>query len=290
VTGPGPAGLLPDGGTRFLGIVGQPLEHSLSPALHTAVLRRLERNLIYLPLPVSAARLPELVRLAPEIGLLGFNVTTPYKEEVARMVVPADAETSRTGMANTVFFRGETAFGCGTDGAGVLDCLTRLGLAGRPFGVLGFGATARSLIHRAGEEGRRPSLVLTRRPEEASAAMTRWGRDVPAACGWEDRGAWADSDWPSVWISTLPPSSDPLPEAFWGRMAPEGVLLDLNYGNGRTPHMDEARRRGLTAFDGVAALCGSAARSLSLWLGEPVRDDLFLAAARALAVQLPFPA
>jgi shikimate dehydrogenase len=283
-------GFLPDGTTRILGIVGHPLEHSLSPALQTAVLRKLERNLIYLPLAVSGPRLPELVQAAPDLGILGFNVTTPYKEEVARMVTPGDAQTARTGMVNTVFYRDGTAYGCGTDGAGILSCLRRRGLAGRPFGVLGFGATARSLVHRALEEGQRPAVVLTRRPEETSGVLARWGREVPAALGWGDRAAWPEAGWPLVWISTLPPSAGPLPGFFWDRLTPESLFLDMNYGAGRTPLLEQARARGLAAGDGVGPLCGSAALSLSLWIGETVAEDLFLAAAQALAGRLPLDA
>ncbi|MBK8231263.1 MAG: hypothetical protein IPK72_11870 [Candidatus Eisenbacteria bacterium] len=85
---------------------GDPLEHSLSPALHSAVLRRLDRNLLYVPLPVPEARLATFLREAGSMGIVGVNVTTPYKELVARRVTARDLETRRTRMVNTVTFTG----------------------------------------------------------------------------------------------------------------------------------------------------------------------------------------
>jgi shikimate dehydrogenase len=168
------AGWLPNGRTRILGIVGRPLEHSLSPTIHTAVLRALDRNLIYLPLPVSEDRLPGLLAEAPGLGILGFNVTTPYKETVARLVRPLDEETASTGMVNTVVIAEGGPAGCGTDGAGILRYLQIAGLGGVPYGVLGFGASARSLTHRGWLDGHAPAVIVTRRPDEVRAVLASW--------------------------------------------------------------------------------------------------------------------
>lgn len=166
---------LPDGRTRILGIVGRPLEHSLSPTLQTAVLRALDRNLIYLPLPVSEDRLPALLSEAPGLGILGFNVTTPYKETVARLVRPLDEETARIGMVNTVVITEGGPTGCGTDGAGILGYLRIAGLGGAPYGVIGFGATSRSLTYRGWRDGHPPSVIVTRRPDAAREVLASWG-------------------------------------------------------------------------------------------------------------------
>lgn len=179
---------LPDGRTRWFGIIGDPIEHSLSPRLHTAVLRLLDRNLIYLPVPVSADRLPDLFRLAPELGLLGLNVTTPYKEAAARLVEVADVATERTGMVNTVRFGGRMGsrpgiFGRGTDGEGILRYLDDVGLGQAPLAVAGFGPTARSLVHRALEEGRDLRLIGTRRPEAVREALATWSMDGGTGAG-----------------------------------------------------------------------------------------------------------
>jgi shikimate dehydrogenase len=315
VASPRPSRWLPDGRTRLLGIVGDPLAHSLSPALHTAVLRRLDRNLIYLPFPVTRNRLAGFLRRAPEMGILGLNVTTPYKDLAFRHVAAADAETRRTRMVNTLRCRGGRVVGFGTDGQGIVDWLEDAGLEDEAFGVLGFGATARSLVHRAWWRGRVPACVITRRPDAARRRLQGWAsrepeprRRAPArrslgapppprkarrarreprqilrgaaplVLGWAGLRAGSrlpqHPPAPRVWISTLPPGVR-LPVAFWRLMDRRSVLLDLNYGAGRTGLAEEARSRSLRAADGLGPLLHQAARSLSFWMAEPVPVELF---------------
>jgi shikimate dehydrogenase len=279
---------LPDGRTRILGIVGSPLEHSLSPTLHTAVLRALDRNLIYLPLPVSEDRLPALLSEAPGLGILGFNVTTPYKEAVARLVRPLDEETARTGVVNTVVIGEGGPAGCGTDGAGILQYLQTAGLEGVPYGVLGFGATARSLVHRGCRDGHPPAMIVTRRPDAVRAALASWGmvQERIAVTTWDDLGLepggagakTASAALPGVWVSSLPPEAPSLPDRFWACAEPGAVLLDLNYGVGRTVRREEAWVHGWSSADGLGPLCCQAALSLSLWLGEDVPTGLYVRA------------
>jgi shikimate dehydrogenase len=296
--------------------VGRPLEHSLSPTLQTAVLRALDRNLIYLPLPVSEDRLPALLSEASGLGILGFNVTTPYKEAVARLVRPLDEETARTGVVNTVVVGEGGPAGCGTDGAGILRYLQTAGLGDAPYGVLGFGATARSLIHRGWQDGHPPAMIVTRRPDAVRAALASWreawgegGSRVPgdgrsaagerigpaeriwpteriAVMDWSDLAVepggvgakTASIPRPGVWVSTLPPEVPALPDRFWACAEPGAVLLDLNYGVGRTVRMEEARVHGWSSADGLGPLCCQAALSLSLWLGEDVPAGMYVRA------------
>jgi shikimate dehydrogenase len=310
------SGWLPNGRTRILGIVGRPLEHSLSPTLQTAVLRALDRNLIYLPLPVSEDRLPALLAEAPGLGILGFNVTTPYKETVARLVRPLDEETARTGMVNTVVIGDGRPVGCGTDGAGILRYLETAGLGGMPYGVLGFGATARSLTHRGWLDGHAPAVIVTRRPDEVRAVLASWSearsepdmrvagdaRSTPPAqnglaervgpaeritvASWDDLGMhsgrvearMASLLRPEVWVSTLRPNIPTLPDQFWAWAGSKMVLLDLNYGFDRTVRMEEARTHGWLSADGLGPLCCQAALSLSLWLGEDVPVGMYVRA------------
>ncbi len=275
---------LPDGRTGLLGIVGRPIEHSRSPELHTAVLRLLDRNLIYVPFPVSKGGLPAFFRAAPGLGVVGVNVTTPYKEIAARLVRPADRETERTGMVNTVRFLPEGPIGCGTDGAGILGWLQEQRLGGRPFGVLGFGATARSLVYRALDRKRPLRWIITRRPGRVRSCLTAWRLGVPDILGWDNlesvmgQGVQRLS---SLWISSLPPDVQ-VPAAFWRRLPARARIIDLNYGPGRAGIRRQAIAHGFPAGDGLGPLCHQAALSLSFWLGVRVPVRLFHEAAGSL--------
>lgn len=283
-----------DGRTKLLGIVGDPIEHSLSPTLHNAVLAKLARNWLYVPVPVTVRRLSEFLRLGGELGFVGCNVTTPYKEQVLEVASPSDAETARVGMANTLSFRGRTVHACGTDGAGVLAWMERHGLGSQPFAVLGFGATARSLVHRAWATGRPPEIIVSQRPSVVRRQLARWNTDArrPRLAGAttevvsvkdlasaEARNARAGQDPVSLWISTWPPGVIP-PAELLARIPKGSVILDMNYGEGRSTLATWAREHGFRAADGLGPLVEQAALSMSHWVGDAVPTDLYLKANR----------
>lgn len=273
---------LPSGRTRLLGIVGDPIDHSLSPALHTDVLRQLDRDLLYVPVPVSASRLRDFVKLAPALGFLGVNVTTPFKESAAKLAYVHGSE-QWTGMINTLCFpvHGKP-LGTGTDGPGVMRWLESLSLDDAPLCVLGFGPTARSITAAAWQERRRVSIV-TRDPARTRRWLARARRAAPRAyaerhaprvVGWRDSELSLERGRRTI-LSTLPAGTRALPIAFSSLVARGDVWLDLNYGEGRTPLLSDARAQGLRGVDGVGALLEQAALSLSMWLGEEVPSRLF---------------
>ena len=201
-------------------------------------------------------------------------------------------------MANTLTFaEGQRPLAEGTDGRGILGWLDDQGLRGAPFGVLGFGATARSLVHAAWNLGCPPVCVVTRRPTPVRRQLTVWaeerGRDRlrgngPAAVGigaFEGLAGGGVAGEIRVWISTWPPGAVPA-GAFWRTIFRRSVILDLNYGEGRSTVADAARREGFRASDGLGPLLQQAARSLSIWLDEPVEPDLFRRAAGVPAANL----
>ena len=291
---------LPNGRTRLLGILGDPIAHSLSPELHSAVLRHLDQNMLYLPIPVSAPRLGKFLGLAGDLGFVGCNVTTPFKERVLRAAEPRDTETKRTRMANTLSFpEGRRPLAEGTDGRGILGWLGDQGLGDEPFAVLGFGATARSLVHAAWSRGTPPVLVVTRRPGPVRRRLLAWagvsgrprlkgpGPEVVAFAPGSKGSPGGAVPWAAVrvWVSTWPPGAVP-PPCFWDVVSRRSVLLDLNYGPGRVSLADVARREGLRAADGLGPLLQQAARSLSVWLDRPVEAELFRKAAGVPRIRL----
>ena len=306
---------LPNGRTRLFGIVGQPLEHSLSPEIHTAVLRRLEQNLLYVPFEVSPQRLPVFLRRAGEWGVRGLNVTYPYKDLAYRSARPADAETRRTRMVNTLTYdrAGDSGpAGEGTDGAGVLSWMQSAGAGEAALGVLGFGATARSLIHRAWQDGRSIRFVVTRRPAQVRGRLGAWRRDAERRSGARLRGETpAVLDWRElsrgskgetahlrrladeyararslIIVSTLPPDAS-VPVRLVRALGEASAWLDMNYGP-RARLAARLENEGLWYADGLGPLLHQAALSMSRWLGRPIEPDLFQWAAGVSARRVSF--
>ena len=266
-----------DGRTRLLGLVGKGIEHTLSPTLHNHALEVLGENLVYVPFEIDALDLEDLIRFFPRIGGAGLNVTTPYKAAAAAFVQAGDAETQLTGIVNTIAYRGETPLGFATDGAGFRSWMRAEGIRPGSSGValLGFGAVARSIAFTLGQEY--PLTFVSRAPRETEAVLESWReRGWPGlpvrVLSWED---------PTPAQALLTIGSLPVEAARSGQVAewlagcdPTGIVVDLNYGAGRTPLRDQAKDRGLIAYDGLGLLVHQAAASLSLWLGEEVPVDL----------------
>ncbi len=269
-----------DGLTRILGLVGEGISHSLSPRIQNHALEQLGENLVYLPFDLPADALPELIRALPLIGCVGFNVTSPHKSAVGRLVRAGDEEASLTGVVNTVVYQAGEAIGNATDGRGFRAWIESEGLIPGSGGVvlLGFGSTARSLAHQLATVY--PLTIVSRRPEAVERELQGWyakgWAGLPArAIGWDQ----PPPPRPVLVVSTLPPDAGRTGEmAGWlAALDPTGILVDLNYGAGRTPLVFQARDRGLAAHDGLGLLVHQAALSLSIWLGRPVPASLLRA-------------
>lgn len=266
-----------DGETRFLGLIGRPIAHSLSPRIQNHALTELGQKLVYLPFEFEAEDLAGFVRLFPRIGGIGLNVTTPYKRLVAGMVEAGDEEVAATGIVNTVVFRDERCFGFSTDGLGFQGWMRSREIRPADGGIslLGFGATARSLAYRLGID--HPLTIVTRDPETAEQALHSWrerGWSGLPVCvvTWNDPPPSA----PGLVIGGLPVEPAHSPEVIgWLSCArDETIVVDLNYGPGRTPLRDRAADLGLAAHDGLGLLVHQAALSLGIWLGAEVPASL----------------
>ncbi len=266
-----------DGRTRLIGLVGRGIAHTLSPRIQNFALASLGENAVYVPFDVAEGDLPDLIRLLPRIGGIGLNVTTPHKGAAARLVRAGETEVVHTGTVNTITFLDGSPVGFSTDGRGFRAWMDSLGFRPGPGGVvlLGFGAVARSLAYVLGQEF--PTTIVSRTPDDAARLLDSWN-----AKGWPGlptrARSWGDPP-PAravLAVGGLPPEFARSPEvATWlARCDPAGIVVDLNYGHGRTPLRDQARDRGLTTLDGTGHLVHQAALSLSIWLGRNVPASL----------------
>jgi shikimate dehydrogenase len=266
-----------DGRTRLIGLVGHGISHTLSPRIQNRALASLGENAVYVPFDIEEEDLAGLIHLFPRIGGIGLNVTTPHKGAAGRLVRAGETEVVHTGTVNTITWRDGSAVGFSTDGRGFRSWMDAQGVRSGPGGVvlLGFGAVARSLAYILAQEF--PLTIVSRTPENAAALLDSW-----VAKGWAGlptrTRSWTDPP-PSqavLVVGGLPPDFARSPEvATWlARCDPAGIVVDLNYGQGRTPLRDQARDRGLAAFDGLGHLVHQGALSLSIWLGRSVRASL----------------
>jgi shikimate dehydrogenase len=262
----GPARPPLSGHTRVVGVIGDPVAHSLSPALHNAAFAALGLDWVYVAFPVPRGRATEAVAAVPALGLAGLNVTMPHKEDVASACDELTPDAAALRSVNTVVAQaGGRTLGDSTDGPGFLDALDDEGItvAGQPVLVLGAGGAARAVVLALGRAGASVT-VAARRPDaaESAAALAPGAPAVPLVA--------ADPSGFAVVVNATPlgmSGGDPLPVDPDALHAGQAVI-DLVYHPADTPLLTAARARGARAVNGLGMLLHQAARSFNLWTGE----------------------
>ncbi len=276
------------GDARRAGVLGSPVAHSLSPALHRAGYAATGlTSWRYDAIDCDALALPGLVTAAgPEWA--GFSVTMPGKAAAAAMADERSDRVGALGVANTLVRRPGGWFAENTDVDGVLGALraTRMGTPGSAL-VLGGGGTAAAVLAALAELGTTRVVVAGRRPQSTAAAVdlgARLGLSI-SAIGWtlRDIEHGADAD---LVVSTVPAgAADP----FAGVLAAVPLLFDVVYHPWPTP-MAAAGKPGRVTVTGLDLLLHQAFRQFELFTGLPapvaaMRDGLRVAA----ATDLPLP-
>lgn len=281
---------------RLFVLLGSPVEHSLSPALHDAAFRALGVDAVYAAVETEAAEVEAVMRAVARSG--GGNVTLPHKELAAEAVDRASPAVEATGACNC-FWRapGGDLAGDNTDVEGFLAAAGGLvpdaaspddasdGLAGRRVLLLGAGGGARAVLHALDRAGAGRVDVLNRTRERAERMAERVpgpGLDVRVL---RRRGD-VDDRYDLVVNATslgLDPD-DPLPIELGGLEV--GAAFDLVYAPGGTRWSRHARSVGVPARDGREMLVRQAAASLRRWLDEepsPEATEAMRQTARAAA-------
>lgn len=161
----------------LLGVIGDPILHSKSPAMHTAALQATGIPGTYVPLHVTADRLQDAIQGVRALGFRGVNVTVPHKVEVMRYVDEIDEGARYIGAVNTIVNDGGRLTGYNTDGIGYIRSLKEeaiSGLNGKRVVVLGSGGAARGIIYALLQEGPAKVVVANRTANKAVELAEEW--------------------------------------------------------------------------------------------------------------------
>jgi shikimate dehydrogenase len=231
--------------TRLLAVLGDPVEHSLSPTMHNAACRALGLDAVYVALRCSPATVPAVLAACAAVGAAG-NVTLPHKEAAERCVARKTDLCARVGACNTFWSERGELVGDNTDVAGVLAALRHLGAdSAERWLLIGTGGAARA-VAVAAADARAALHVLSR-----DAARARQFAEWACSRGAEAVAARGDVA-PEVAINATPlglKESDPLPLDS-SRASRLRVALDLVYAPGETRWVRTLRAAGVRAQDG----------------------------------------
>lgn len=289
-----------DGKTMLLGLIGWPVSHSLSPALHNAAAAHHHLNLVYVPLPVHPDHLAAAMRGLPALGFRGVNVTIPHKQAVMPYLDEVDAAAQAIGAVNTIIINGSSAvlssgfqapgsqssilspqssilYGTNTDWSGFLADLLDLGFdpAGKDCLVLGAGGSARAVIYGLGMARGRVHL-WARRQEQAEQVIHALAPYLPDGVinPVANLPGWLAHCQPALIVNTTPlgmtphvatsPWPDELP------IPPTALIYDLVYNPAQTKWMGDAAAAGCRTQNGLGMLLRQGLQAFELWTGTPV--------------------
>lgn len=269
------------GATRTVGIIGWPVSHSLSPAIHNAAFAALGLDWVYVPLPVHPLQLLAALTGLRAMGFAGANVTMPHKAAVADLVDELSDDARRLHAVNTIVCDGERLRGENTDTPGFerfLKMDVGVDTTGRAALILGAGGASRACALALARSGVASITVAAREPDrvtDVATAVEGLGADVQAVAF--DEAATVDAD---LIVNATPLGSrqETLPIPVLG---PSVVVVDLLYHPTVTPLLVQARAHGATAFGGVGLLLHQAALSFEIWTGQQPPLDVMSAAALA---------
>lgn len=270
-----------DGRTTLTGLMGWPVAHSLSPAMHNAAAAALSLNFAYIPLPVHPDAVGWAVAGLAALGFRGANVTVPHKAAVIPYLNRLTPAPTAIGAVNTIVVDGSgpgaQLVGHNTDWSGFLADLDEqaVALAGRACVVLGAGGSARAVVYALMQRGARAS-VFARRHEQALALAADL-RPHARRSAILETGAWtdlhligADFDRPLI-INTTPvgmagdgrspwPDNQPLP--------PDSFVYDLVYHPAQTRLLQQAEVAACGWSNGLGMLLHQASQAFELWTGQ----------------------
>jgi shikimate dehydrogenase len=273
------------GKTKLLGIIGDPVKHSLSPVMQNAAIAELNLDYVYIPFPVKLANLKQALEGFTAIDLVGFNVTIPHKQDIMPLLAEITPQAQAIGAVNTVWQTDRGWQGSNTDVTGFIAPLKVLGRDWQksiPV-VLGYGGAARAVVAGLAELGCREINIVGRNKDKLAQFWQSWQNSPQIAPllkihYWENLSGLLPSA--DLLVNTTPigmyPHVDdsPVSEEFMQRLKVNAIAYDLIYTPSPTKFLSLAQNRGATAINGLEMLVQQGAAALEIWLQKPAPIDI----------------
>lgn len=272
-----------DASTKLVGLLGWPLEHSISPQMHNAAFKELELNWRYLPFPVLPGKFEQALNGLMALGIRGLNITIPFKQAVIPHLRSLDETVRQIGAVNTIVaddksISGGYYQGYNTDVQGFISALKTSDFGeinGKNALIVGAGGAARAVIYGLIKEGVEKITILNRNPTHGLAIRDEFGKffnniesalltpgNLVELASTADLlvnatpvGTWPDVD-QSIWPENI-------------SMPSQITIFDLVYNPPRTHLLKQAIRSKATIIGGLEMLIHQGAHSFQIWTGIP---------------------
>lgn len=271
------------GKTKLLGVIGHPIEHSLSPVMHNAAIAHLGVDYAYLPFPIKPEDLPQAIAGFAAIGVHGFSITIPHKQTIIPFLADVSPLAQAVGAVNTVWRDEQGWHGTNTDVVGFLAPLKSLARDWKrvkPL-ILGNGGAARAVVAGCAELGCPQVRVVGRDGEKLRQFQQSWaGLSTSSSLAvnvqvhrWEELPELLPTA--ELVVNTTPigmypkVEQSPLAAEVMDRLQAGAIAYDLIYIPKPTLFLQQAAQRGAIALDGLEMLVQQGAAALEIWLGQP---------------------
>lgn len=257
--------------TSLTGIIGYPLNKTLSPLIQNAAFASLGLNWCYVPMPVRTGSLEVALKGLPSLGFKGINVTMPHKESVIGLMDEVSSYAQLAGAVNTIHFEDSKAIGYNTDGRGFLHALENDGgfkPEGKKVVILGAGGAARSISVILALHKTASLTIVNRTPEKAQnladsikkkftncrTQASSFSNNLPKII---DSADLVVNSTPVGWNGELVVD----PDLFHSGQ----IVIDLVYIPEETKLLQEAKSRGAKVIPGKLMLLYQGAASFEIW-------------------------
>ena len=277
-----------DGKTRILGVIGDPIEHTFSPAMQNAGLKALDLNYVYIPFHVKPYRLAEAINGAKGLGIKGLNVTIPHKTDVMEVLDGIDPVAAMIGAVNTIQFiyehefsdsQGVLAVGYNTDGHGcVMAIEEKTSLKHKKVTIAGAGGASRAIAFQIANAGIDELSIVNRNKEKAESLVNDLKTNLLKLNIDVNINAYELSDLKreiassEVLIDTTPigmyPNVDEKAIASHDMLHEDLVVNDIVYTPMETSLIKEAKLANAKVVPGYKMLLYQGIRSFEIWLGR----------------------
>lgn len=259
------------GAARIAGVMGWPVAHSRSPALHGFWLAEHGIDGAYVPLAVRPENLGTALKALPLLGFAGCNITIPHKEAALDAVDEVDQSARRAGAINTVLVRDGRLIGRNSDGFGFLESL-HASVPGwqampGPAVVIGAGGAARAVVAALIDARGGAEIRLVNRTAKRAAALAKELGGTVRGVAWEDRAAALAGASLLVNATSLGMIGQPPLDLALDALPREAVVNDIVYVPLETPLLAAARARGNRVVDGLDMLLHQGRPGFAAWFG-----------------------
>lgn len=268
------------GKTKIIGIIGDPITHTASPAMHNAASASLGSDFTYIPFHVKPEQLQKAIDGLRSLNIIGVNVTIPHKEAVLPFLDKLDSSAQRARAVNTIVNENGLLVGYNTDGDGFcyalkqeanFDCL------GKKIVLIGAGGSAKAIASSLAGQPVSSIYIINRHTERAKqlAMMLSFSNVPVTSIEWENPHAWIKTCHEAdLVINTTPVGmapeiqAVPLPDLSWIR---EGQLIcDIIYAPPTTEFLKQAKAKGASILNGAGMLAGQGVLAFEKFTGARV--------------------